>query len=56
MFDVPAVIELAGGVLNKKEVHTIMDNYTNLKSKFASSKINGIKTSMPPAGAGTPSK
>jgi len=34
MFDVPAVIELAGGVLNKKEVHTIMDNYTKLYNKF----------------------
>ena len=34
MFDVPAVIKLAGGVLNKKEVHTIMDNYTKLYNKF----------------------
>ena len=39
MFDVPAVIELAGGVLNKKEVHTIMDNYTNLKSKFETKRV-----------------
>ena len=34
MFDVPAVIKLAGGVLNKEEVHTIMDNYTKLYNKF----------------------
>ena len=39
MFDVPAVIELAGSVLNKKEVHTIMDNYTNLKSKFETMSV-----------------
>ena len=34
MFDVPAVIELADGRLNKKEVLTIMDNYTKLYNKF----------------------
>jgi len=34
MFDVPAIIELAGGILSKKEVHTIMDNYTKLYNKF----------------------
>ena len=34
MFDVPAVIELAGGVLNSKEILTIMDNYTKLYNKF----------------------
>ena len=39
MFDVPAVIELTGGILNKKEVHTIMDNYTNLKSKFETKRV-----------------
>ena len=39
MFDVPAVIELTGGILNKKEVHTIMDNYTKLKSKFETKRV-----------------
>lgn len=39
MFDVPAVIQLTHGILNKKEVHTIMDNYTNLKSKFETMSV-----------------
>ena len=39
MFDVPAVIELADGLLNKKEVLTIMDNYTDLKSKFETMSV-----------------
>ena len=39
MFDVPAVIQLTHGILNKKEVHTIMDNYTNLKSKFETKRV-----------------
>ena len=39
MFDVPAVIELADGMLKKQEVLTIINNYTDLKSKFETMSV-----------------
>ena len=34
MFDVPMVITLADGLISKKEVLTIMDNYSELMKKY----------------------
>jgi|TARA_R100001530_G_scaffold19886_1_gene16672 hypothetical protein len=34
MFDVPMVMQLVGGILSKKEILTIMDNYLELIKKY----------------------
>ena len=34
MFDVPLVITLADGLISKKEILTIMDNYSELMKKY----------------------
>ena len=34
MFDVPMVMQLADGLISKKEVLTIMDNYSELMKKY----------------------
>jgi len=34
MFDVPMVITLADGLISKKEILTIMDNYSELMKKY----------------------
>jgi len=34
MYDVPMVMQLAGGLISKKEVATIMDNYSELMKKY----------------------
>ena len=34
MFDVPMVMMLAGGLISKKQILTIMDNYSYLMEKY----------------------
>ena len=34
MFDVPMVMQLAGGILSKKEILSIIDNYLELMKKY----------------------
>tara|TARA_R100000687_G_C6317454_1_gene103365 strand:- start:274 stop:462 length:189 start_codon:yes stop_codon:yes gene_type:complete len=34
MFDVPMVMQLADGILSKKQILTIMDNYLELMKKY----------------------
>jgi len=34
MFDVPMVMQLVGGILSKREILTIMDNYLELIKKY----------------------
>jgi len=39
MLDIPAVIQLTHGILTDKEILTIIDNYTDLKSKFETMSV-----------------
>ena len=40
MFDVPMVMQLANGLISKKQILIIMDNYSELKKKYPDVREN----------------